>query len=1116
MKAKVENLKKEQRETLKVSLTFDTADVQLVHTPYGMIVEMEDCPPSGEPGGPGLPSKIIRLALPELKYVADISAEVKKKVRLTKKPEFLAPLQLPLPGVTDDQTPGKRQNNRAKKDVSLKPSFFKAREETFIESYTAPAFQHPRVELYEEEIKRPRPMVHLVKTEQAGPLKIAVIEIAPIRMNEKGLLELASEIEVIVSYAQKQTDTKRTLDSSGLEISAKTDEIAPPIFHRQIHSRAQAERLIELTRDKVLNPEDIWDFSPFFPEFIAQVDYLVITDNHTWDETSVAPVDYTGDLVQSFQKLVDWKAKRGLKSRVVTVNNIVDGRYGSFSNGARDLQEVIRNFLKWAHSAWGVSWVLLGGDVNIVPARHVAGASEGHINTESIDPPEDNRSFWTGTFLKMKVESPGTWWPGNSIDHRLVRADNGLLIPYDATGTSGPTQNGWYFCTDDSYATRTQNPTKYVRVNGQANDINTRLQWLYKWNTLPTDLYYSSLQGPNYDQPGLHDWDLLDNGIYGQHTNNADFDGIDYETDMSVGRVPVSTEAQANAFVNKVIAYEQFRQPDGSPLDTNWTKKMLLVSSNWGGRIWLPPTGSTPPGDNRYHHVAGEAHTLLKLKKVPSDLKWQLIVQVASTDLRLMPYDHEASATKRGWYYARSDSDLSPSGAEFGFIGISFFIPIPTEWVVVYGPDNELTPEGYIFDRNEPDGSLRDQEVLREQVDSELSGITSFSRLYQDDIDLTQEQRDAAPVEHLTEDRLRDALNSGSHFVSLSGHGNSDGCCKLSGNMAQNLTNGYHTFIAYADSCLTNQFDAEDAVSERLLYNPNGGAVAYIGNTRFSWIGVGDNFQRAFYHRLTSTRHLGLLNDSRVGMVNESTGFYRLYTKWAIFTLNLMGDPEMPIWKSKPKTFTVSFDRVVDKRAPFIVKVKKPSSSFMPWDTSVHGAVVHIQQGDFVHTATTDILGQAFFNINSAELGQLEITVTKMGYQPYFGEARIAGPAWVSGRVTQIVHQEGSPHRSLVRLHLRQQIDSDEYRGWYAYDSKKDYGIILDAVTDAYVGEKSISLFVNLIDEGGAIERFSFGYGVEIPYPLPPHIIGKEYDTPELVVKNMEKVEDTRKSDDEE
>ena len=110
-------------------------------------------------------------------------------------------------------------------------------------------------------------------------------------------------------------------------------------------------------------------------------------------------------------------------------------------------------------------------------------------------------------------------------------------------------------------------------------------------------------------------------------------------------------------------------------------------------------------------------------------------------------------------------------------------------------------------------------------------------------------------------------MNEGQHFISLSGHGSADGCCGLNRDMSQNFTNGYQSFIVFADSCLTNEFNVEDAISEILLKNPNGGAVAYIGNSRYSWIGVGDNFQRAFFRRLTTTTHLGLLHDMRCNIV---------------------------------------------------------------------------------------------------------------------------------------------------------------------------------------------------------------------------------------------------------
>ena len=105
--------------------------------------------------------------------------------------------------------------------------------------------------------------------------------------------------------------------------------------------------------------------------------------------------------------------------------------------------------MKWAYHRWGVSWVLLGGDIDIIPVRIVAGGAnirDGRIDLENTDPPSDNKSFWSGAFLKMKLgegsSAPGWGWPGTSSSIPLVRFDTGLPIPYDNTGSSGPVSIG--------------------------------------------------------------------------------------------------------------------------------------------------------------------------------------------------------------------------------------------------------------------------------------------------------------------------------------------------------------------------------------------------------------------------------------------------------------------------------------------------------------------------------------------------------------------------------------------------------------------------------------------------------------------------------------------------
>jgi hypothetical protein len=392
-------------------------------------------------------------------------------------------------------------------------------------------------------------------------------------------------------------------------------------------------------------------------------------------------------------------------------------------------------------------------------------------------------------------------------------------------------------------------------------------------------------------------------------------------TDLSVGRAPVDDATQATTFVDKVLAYESLRLGSFSLDQSRWPSRMLLASSDWGGRSWFAPTPHTTPANGEYHHDAGAQASLLKKDGVPDSFDYELIAHVSDTDRRVLPFKVDPNPGVRGWYYATSETDHSLSQLTipmpFGWPPIVF--PMPSEWVVVHGSLTERTPAAFEHDPTSQEGSMDDQEKLRAQIRSEVPGISDFHRFYEDEIDLSFLRRIAAPVDYLTTATLTAGLNAAPHIVSLSGHGSGDGCCGGSVGLANGLTNGLPGFIGYADSCLTNEFDSNDAFSEALLKNASGGAVAYVGNTRFSWIGVGDDFQRAFFHRLTATRHLGLLNDSRVDVYGTS-GAWSGYERWAIFTLNLLGDPEMQVYRGqvswRPLRVETDVKNLVMDRAP--------------------------------------------------------------------------------------------------------------------------------------------------------------------------------------------------------
>ena len=1067
---------------IRLEVAFPEAGLHVRKTPGGLEVDLEGCSNAGLPGEPALPRTTIHVALPEGAWPAKIDVGEQHSIRLTDEPTLVVPVQPLRPGVGKDppeeDADSPRQGRQKKRPQRPKPTPDRADDEVFVEPFPTPAFVPPDPQAYERAMRNWEPVRPSGFT-QLGASPIVAIELRPVRLTEDGHLELVTELEVAVAYGRRPRPDEE--DRRGaIEALAKLGytDIDPdrvvPLPEQTITSRAQAKRLASFAKDLVVNPDIIEDWWHRYPVLDLPADYLVITDNQTWDAESITPIaTVSGDMIASFERLAAWKRSRGVSAKVVTLTDIVGGRYGDFTRGSRDLPEVIRRFMKWAHQHWGVAWLLLGGDVGVVPARLAAGAVEGHMNTTADDPPGDNLSHWTGSFLKMHVVSPGTWWRG-SWQPILVNPRTGTIIPFDSTGGSASGGTGWYYTTDDTYATRSTMATNFVRANGPASQLNERLQWLYEWNRIPTDFYYSSLYSwvwayheirvlfftfkIPYVYVPPHDWDALDNGLYAQYVNGADADGVIWQTDVSVGRAPVQSAAEADVFVDKVLSYERFRAPNGLWLDGDWPRRLVVVSDNWGGSLRINPTTGDPPGDDRF--LAGSTSTLIKLKDRPGHWDFQLIADIAIDDRRELPFK-PSGGTGRGWQYATSAADRTPPSITINFWFFSFTIPLTSQWIEVRGPAAERNPRWYVLDHVNPDGSMVDQEQLREQLRVEHAGWDQVTRYYKDETDLTPAQAAAVPVEHLTSDAVRDALNAGPHVVSFSGHGSGGGCCGADRWMAQTLTNGWHTFIGYADSCLTSQFDANDAFGEDLLKNPSGGAVAYVGNSRFSWIGVGDDVQRRFFHRLTTTRHLGLANDSRLTALDF--GYWHAYARWVMHALNLLGDPEMPIWRQgRLRRFPIEIDWPYRLDVPLKVLVRQPKPG-----EPVEQVIVHVRQGDREWSARPERDGTASFRLDDAGGEEVTITVSGPDIIPTVEVLRAKAPAWITGTVTILSHRHAGLNETRVTLDT-----PDGMCDLVVPGEDADYVAVVGALVEAYSSGSEISVLAMPGAALGRIERF--------------------------------------------
>lgn len=96
-------------------------------------------------------------------------------------------------------------------------------------------------------------------------------------------------------------------------------------------------------------------------------------------------------------------------------------------------------------------------------------------------------------------------------------------------------------------------------------------QLSYHPQDIAGDLYYACLDG-SYDGNG--------NGIYGEPCDGEDGGDVDLLAELYVGRAPVDSSEEANAFVAKTLAYEK-TAPSDSRLKEAW-----MVGEDLGWEVW--------------------------------------------------------------------------------------------------------------------------------------------------------------------------------------------------------------------------------------------------------------------------------------------------------------------------------------------------------------------------------------------------------------------------------------------------------------------------------------------------------------------------------------------------
>jgi hypothetical protein len=241
-----------------------------------------------------------------------------------------------------------------------------------------------------------------------------------------------------------------------------------PDWRRDVAEQVAAE---------VINPEKVRNYD--LPAFTAATDMPSTGESGLWKKTpslATGPVRHLiitdSAMKPEFQRLADFRTKLGLPSLVVSIDDIE-----SVSRQGVDLAETIRLYIADAYAKWGVDYVVLAGDTDVIPARY----------------------------------AHSTFYPP-----------------------------------------------------GVGTDV-------------PADLYYSCLDG---------NWNADGDALFGEHfaTGANPGDYADLIPELALGRIPVSTVAQASAYLDKLFAYE-------APTDLDYQANMLYASEVLFPASWSPGTG---------------------------------------------------------------------------------------------------------------------------------------------------------------------------------------------------------------------------------------------------------------------------------------------------------------------------------------------------------------------------------------------------------------------------------------------------------------------------------------------------------------------------------------------
>jgi len=243
-------------------------------------------------------------------------------------------LRVAIPG--DSRVKSLRVTSVQVEAIEGKYFIFPAQPDVPISASGRPEWVGPDEKIYQSRNLFPEAVMEAESQGSFSGHLIAGFTVHPIRYRpEERKLFLCTRIEFEVELEHAR---------SGLRVKVRS-----PASERLISDAVKSLVInAEAVRDRVAQGSHSLD--------ILEVEYLIITSASHADR---------------FQQVADWKTKKGVPAKVVTTEWIYDNFSGT------DNAEKVRNCISEHYANKGLIWVLLGGDVDVVPYRGCYGKVGG-------------------------------------------------------------------------------------------------------------------------------------------------------------------------------------------------------------------------------------------------------------------------------------------------------------------------------------------------------------------------------------------------------------------------------------------------------------------------------------------------------------------------------------------------------------------------------------------------------------------------------------------------------------------------------------------------------------------------------------------------------------------